>query len=83
MAITLTEDDVKALNKHIDGVLTLFQRGDIEQFKARAELEHLVTLAANDDAGLHGFLRAGIDPEVIDGDNAEEIDDSVLSPSRY
>ncbi len=81
MAITLSEDDVKALNKHIDGVLTLLQRGEIETFKARAELEHLVTLAANDDPDLHGFLRAGIDPEIIDGDNAEEIEDNVLSHS--
>ena len=83
MAITLSEDDVKALNKHIDGVLALFQRGEIDQFKARAELEHLVTLAANDDTELHGFLRAGIDPEVIDGDNAEEVEDGVLAGSRY
>ncbi len=83
MAITLSEDDVKALNKHIDGVLALFQRGEIDQFKARAELEHLVTLAANDDTELHGFLRAGIDPEVIDGDNAEEVEDGVMAGSRY
>lgn len=83
MAITLTEDDVKALNKHIDGVLTLLQRGEIELFKARAELEHLVTLAASDDPDLHGFLRAGIDPEIIDGDNADEADKSVLTDSRY
>jgi len=83
MAITLNEDDVKALNTHIDGVLTLFQRGEIEQFKARAELEHLVTLAANDDAELHGFLRAGIDPEVIDGDNADEVEDGMPVSSSY
>jgi len=83
MAITLTEDDVKALNKHIDGVLTLLQRGEIEPFKARADLEHLVTLAANDDPELHGFLRAGIDPEIIDGDNADGVDDGLLAGSRY
>lgn len=83
MAIALTEDDIKALNKHIDGVLTLLQRGEIDLFKARAELEHLVTLAANDDPELHGALRAGIDPEVIDGDNAEGVDDGILAGSRY
>lgn len=83
MAIALTEDDIKALNTHIDGVLTLLQRGEIDLFKARAELEHLVTLAANDDPELHGALRAGIDPEVIDGDNAEGVDDGLLAGSRY
>ncbi len=83
MSITLNEDDIKALNRHIDGVLTLLQRGEIDQFKARAEIEHIVTLAAADDTELHGFLRGGIDPEVIDGDNAEGVDDEILAGSRY
>ena len=42
-----------------------------------------MTLAANDDPELHGALRAGIDPVVIDGDNAEGVDDGVLAGSRY
>jgi hypothetical protein len=74
MALDLTEDDLKALNRHIDAILTLFERGDIDQFKARADLEHIVTAAARDDAELPGFLRAGIDLEVIDGDNADSIE---------
>ncbi len=74
MALDLTEDDLKALNRHIDAILTLFARGDIDQFKARADLEHIVTAAARDDAELPGFLRAGIDTEVIDGDNADSIE---------
>ncbi len=83
MAIDLGEDDVKALNKHIDGVLALFNRGDIDQFKARAEIEHIVTLAAADDSELHGFLRAGIDTQVIDGANADDVDTGILANSRY
>jgi len=74
MALDLSEDDLKALNHHIDGILTLFARGDIDQFKARADLEHIITAAARDDTGLSGFLRAGIDTEVIDGDNATQIE---------
>ena len=74
MALDLTEDDLKALNRHIDAILTLFERGDIDQFKARADLEHILTAAARDDAELPGFLRAGIDAEVIDGDNADSIE---------
>ena len=74
MALDLTEDDLKALNRHIDAILTLFERGDIDQFKARADLEHIVTAAARDDAELPGFLRAGIDTEIIDGDNADSIE---------
>ncbi len=74
MALDLNEDDLKALNHHIDGILTLFARGDIDQFKARADLEHIITAAARDDAGLPGFLRAGIDTEVIDGDNADSVE---------
>ncbi len=74
MALDLTEDDLKALNHHIDAILTLFERGDIDQFKARADLEHIVTAAARDDAELPGFLRAGIDTQIIDGDNADSIE---------
>jgi hypothetical protein len=74
MALDFSEDDVKALNRHIDAILTLFARGDIDQFKTRADLEHIVTAAARDDASLPGFLRAGIDTEVIDGDNADTVE---------
>ncbi len=74
MALDLHEDDLKALNHHIDGILTLFARGDIDQFKARADLEHIITAAARDDADLPAFLRAGIDTEVIDGDNADSVE---------
>jgi len=74
MALDLTEDDLKALNRHIDAILTLFERGDIDPFKARADLEHIVTAAARDDAELPGFLRAGIDTEIIDGDNADSVE---------
>ena len=74
MALDLTEDDLKALNHHIDGILTLFARGDIDQFKARADLQHVITAAARDDSDLPGFLRAGIDTEVIDGDNADSVE---------
>ncbi len=74
MALDLTEDDLKALNRHIDAILTLFARGDIDPFKARADLEHIVTAAARDDGELPGFLRAGIDTEIIDGDNADSVE---------
>ncbi|ESQ77066.1 hypothetical protein [Asticcacaulis sp. YBE204] len=57
MALTLNDDDIKALNRYIDTLLEAFRSGHIDQYKARADLEHVITAAAADDASVLTFVR--------------------------